>query len=126
MKTKYLLVAVGALAISVLSWARPATQPVAHPQDEQAQAQTLTGVVSDSNCGAKHSEASDDAAACVKKCVTGGAKYVLVSGGKVYQLDAQDKFADWAGKSVKVTGTVKDDTITVSDVAAADSDNDSN
>ena len=76
------------------------------------------GVVSDSHCGAKHSAASDAATACVAKCVSGGSKYVLVSGEKVYQLDAQDKFTDFAGKAVKVTGTEKDETITVSSVEA--------
>jgi hypothetical protein len=50
-------------------------------------------VVSGSQCGAKHSMAGDDAAACVGKCVAGGATYVLAtSDGKVYQLDNQDKF----------------------------------
>jgi hypothetical protein len=44
---------------------------------------------------------------------------VLVSDGKVYQLDAQDKFAEYAGKSVKVTGEMKGDTITVESVSAA-------
>ena len=84
-----------------------------------AMGKSFTGTVSDSNCGAKHAAASDEAAACVKKCVSGGGKYVLVSGGKVYQLDAQDKFADFAGKSVKVTGTAKGDAITVASVEAA-------
>ncbi len=84
-----------------------------------AMGKTFTGTVSDSNCGAKHAKAGDDAAACVAKCVSGGAKYVLVSGGTVYQLDAQDKFADFAGKSVKVTGTAKGDSITVASVEAA-------
>jgi uncharacterized protein DUF5818 len=84
-----------------------------------ADAQTWTGVVSDDHCGAKHSTASDQAAACVAKCVTGGAKYVLVSGGKVYQLDAQDKFKDFAGKSVTVKGTLNESTITVESVAEA-------
>ena len=37
------------------------------------------GVVSDSHCGAKHSTAGDDAAACVGKCVAGGATYVLAA-----------------------------------------------
>ena len=56
------------------------------------------GVVSDSHCGAKHSTAGDDAAACVGKCVAGGATYVLAtSDGKVYQLDNQDKFKEYAG-----------------------------
>ncbi len=78
------------------------------------------GVISDTNCGAKHATASDEAAACIAKCVSGGAKYTLVSHGKVYQLDPQDKVsADLAGKNVKVTGTMSGDTITVTSVEAA-------
>ena len=82
-----------------------------------AQAETLTGTVSDSHCGAKHATASTQAQHCVEHCVAGGASYVLVSDGKVYQLDAQDKFKGLGGKSVTVTGTVKDDSITVTSVA---------
>jgi hypothetical protein len=84
-----------------------------------AQNQTWTGVVSDSMCGAKHSAASDEATACVNKCVSGGAKYALVVGDKVYQLSPQDKFKDFAGKSVKVTGTVDGENITAQTVEAA-------
>ncbi len=84
-----------------------------------AMAKTLTGTVSDSNCGVKHATASDEAKACVQKCVDGGASYVLVSGGKVYKLDDQDKFKGLAGDSVKVTGTVKGDSITVKSVEKA-------
>lgn len=80
---------------------------------------TLTGVVSDSHCGAKHAAASQQAATCVGKCVAGGASYVLVADGKVYQLDAQDKFKDLAGKSVTVTGTVEGDKLAVDTVAEA-------
>jgi len=79
---------------------------------------TWTGIVSDDHCGTKHAAANPQAASCVAKCVSGGAKYVLVSGDKVYQLDAQDKFADFAGKSVKATGTENGDTIKVSSVEA--------
>jgi hypothetical protein len=78
---------------------------------------TFTGTVSDSHCGVKHAAASDAAAECVEKCVTGGASYVLVSKGKVYQLDAQDKFKGLGGKSVTVTGSAKGDSITVASVA---------
>ena len=84
-----------------------------------AGSKTWTGTVSDSHCGLKHAVASDAAAQCVASCVKGGAKYVLVSDGKVYQLDDQAKFADYAGKSVKVTGEMKGDTITVESVSAA-------
>ncbi|MGD0220790.1 MAG: DUF5818 domain-containing protein [Terriglobia bacterium] len=76
---------------------------------------TLTGVVSDSHCGLKHSAAGSGE--CVEHCVTGGATYVLVSDGKVYQLDAQDKFKGLGGKSVTVTGAVEGTSITVTSVA---------
>lgn len=84
-----------------------------------AGAMSWTGTVSDSHCGAKHAVASDAAAGCVASCVKGGAKYVLVSDGKVYEVDAQDKFAAFAGKSVKVTGEMKGMAITVASVEAA-------
>jgi len=84
-----------------------------------AGSQTWTGTVSDSHCGAKHAVVSEKGAACVIRCVKHGAKYVLVSEGKVYQLDAQDKFTDFAGKSVKVTGNLQGDTIAVESVEAA-------
>jgi hypothetical protein len=80
-------------------------------------AKTITGTVSDAHCGVKHATASDAAAHCVEHCVSGGSTYVLVSKGKVYQLDAQDKFKGMGGKSVTVTGTVKGDSITVASVA---------
>lgn len=78
---------------------------------------TITGTVSDSHCGLKHATAGDSAATCVEHCVSGGATYVLVADGKVYQLDAQDKFKGMGGKSVTVTGTVEGDSITVTSVA---------
>ena len=80
-----------------------------------AGSKTITGVVSDSHCGAKHSTAGN--AECVEHCVSGGATYVLVSKGKVYQLDAQDKFKGLGGKRVTVTGKLKGDSITVASVA---------
>jgi hypothetical protein len=80
---------------------------------------TITGVVSDSMCGAKHSTASDDAATCVKKCEDGGSKLVVVSGGKVYNTDDQDKLKGYEGKEVKVTGKVSGDKVTIASVAEA-------
>jgi len=82
-----------------------------------AGAKSIEGTVSDSHCGVKHAEAGDASAGCVEKCVSGGATYVLVSKGKVYQLDAQDKFKGMGGKSVTVKGAVKGDSITVESVA---------
>jgi len=79
-----------------------------------------TGVISDSKCGLKHSAASDEAAACVKSCVTGGAKYVLVSGGRLYQLEPQAKIdSKLAGRDAKVTGSLYGDTIRLTSVVAS-------
>ncbi len=78
--------------------------------------QTLAGTVSDSHCGAKHAAASSEAAACVEKCVSGGAKYTLVSDGKEYKVEPQEKLKGMGGQSVKVSGKVDGDTISVTSV----------
>lgn len=88
-----------------------------------AKAKTFTGKVSDSMCGAKHMESSDEAG-CTRVCVGKGAKYALVSGDKVYTLDTSDKAAlatldKNAGAKVTVTGTENGNTITVTSVTAA-------
>ena len=78
----------------------------------------MSGVVSDDACGLKHAKAGEGAAKCVEGCVSGGHKYVLVSSGKLYQLDAQDKFKGLGGKAVTVTGEVNGDAIIVASVRA--------
>jgi hypothetical protein len=88
-----------------------------------ARAKTFTGTVSDSMCGAKHAMPGD-AASCTRACVSKGSKYALVSGDQVYTLDTTDKAAlatldKNAGAKVTVTGTEKDNTITVTGVTAA-------
>lgn len=77
------------------------------------------GVVSESGCGLKHATASDEAASCVEGCVAKGSKYVLVSDGKLYQVSPQEKFKGMGGKAVKVTGTMKGDSITATAVEPA-------
>ena len=76
------------------------------------------GTVSDDHCGLHHATASSEAAACVEKCVSGGGNYVFVSGGKVYQVEPQEKFKGLGGKAVKVKGTSSGDAIAVSSVEA--------
>jgi len=87
-----------------------------------AKGKTFTGTVSDSMCGAKH--AMPDAAACTRACVGKGSKYTLVVGDKVYTLDTSDKATletldKQAGSKATVTGTEKDNTITVTSVKPA-------
>lgn len=88
-----------------------------------AASKSYTGTVSDSMCGAKHAMPGDDAA-CTRACVAKGSKYALVVGDKVYTLETSNKAAlatldKQAGAKATVTGTEKDNTITVTSVRAA-------
>jgi len=84
-------------------------------------AETLSGTVSDSMCGAKHEGATAADAACAKKCVKGGASAVLVSDGKVYKIamDSQSKAMPLLGKKVTVMGKLDGDTIEIASAQAA-------
>jgi hypothetical protein len=99
MHRKLLMLVAAMLVFGCLSWAK-----------------TITGTVSDAMCGAKH---DGDPVACTKKCEDGGSKLVVVANGKVYNTDQQDKLKGHEGAAVKVTGTVKGDAITITDVADA-------
>jgi hypothetical protein len=88
-----------------------------------AASKSFTGTVSDSMCGAKHAMPGN-AAECTRGCVSKGSKYALVVGDKVYTLETSDKAAldtldKQAGSKATVTGTEKDNTITVNSVKAA-------
>jgi hypothetical protein len=80
-----------------------------------------TGQISDAMCHGVH---QIDPKTCVDKCIKGGEKYVLVvqdkDASKVYAISNQ-KFADlakFAGQTAVVTGDMKDDSITVTKIAA--------
>ena len=86
-----------------------------------SKAETFTGQVSDSMCGAKHMMPGD-AAGCTRACVGKGSKYALVVGDKVYTLESKDKAAldqldKLAGQQAKVSGKATGDSIEVSSVA---------
>jgi hypothetical protein len=72
----------------------------------------IDGWVSDSMCGAKH---VGSGAACVKKCVDGGAKPVFVDDAKkqVWTIDNPDAVNGHIGHHVAVQGTVNADQKTV-------------
>ena len=81
---------------------------------------TMTGWISDSQCGAKG--AHEGAAECTTKCVKEhGAKYVFVNDTdkKVYVVDAQDKVAEHAGHHVTVKGSVDGDTLKLASIEMA-------
>ena len=87
--------------------------------------QTWTGKISDSMCGASHKSAIEHAGKkltdreCVQACIKDGGKYVFVSNGKVYDIANQDdpELAEHAGHTVKLTGEMSGNSITVSKIA---------
>jgi hypothetical protein len=98
-------------------------------QSGEASPKGFTGEVTDTMCAGAGSHTSmiakmpamgSDAATCTKKCAQIGAKYVLIDEATktVYQLDDQAKAAQFAGRKVKVTGTLVGSLIKVSNVNA--------
>ena len=85
-------------------------------------ADEMTGVISDSHCGAAHSEASAQAKACVTKCVKNGSAPVFVSDGKVYQIekDSQSKVMNHLGDKVTVEAKMEGDTLEIQSVKPAE------
>ncbi len=83
-----------------------------------AMAESMTGVIGDSKCGDAHEAKLN--AACVKKCVQGGADAVFLHDGKVYKIasDSKDKVTDYLGQKVKVDGNIEGDTVTINSVSA--------
>jgi hypothetical protein len=120
---RLVLPAVAAVLVWGLSFAA-----FAAPKDK-----TYSGEIMDSQCAMNGSHAEmlkkegmadkdpNDPMAkamCTKNCVKMGGKYVLYDSAskKVYQLDDQTKPEQFAGQNVKVTGTVKNDTIHVTNI----------
>ena len=86
-----------------------------------AATRTVTGIVTDAKCGAKHSVA--DAVECTRDCAKKGSDYALLVDGRVYTLkaDASSKaeLRKLSGKVALVQGDVEDTMVTVSSVNKA-------
>ncbi len=94
--------------------------------------QTWTGQISDSVCGPSHAqmierknkELQTTSAApdrdCTLACLKDKAKYVFVVDGKVYKIANQNfgSLQTRAGQTVRLSGDLQNDTITVSKIAA--------
>jgi len=85
--------------------------------------QTWKGKISDSNCKEKHAGGEHEGkkmtdADCTSMCVKKGAKYVFVADGKVFQIANQNskQIATHAGHDVELTGTMKGDVITATQI----------
>ena len=85
-------------------------------------AETFTGVITDTMCGAKHDMKGHSDADCVKLCAKGSAQFALFDGQNVFRLSDQKNPAKFAGQQVKITGTLdpKSKIIKVVSMEAAD------
>jgi hypothetical protein len=86
---------------------------------------SMTGMISDSMCGASHAKMTSSHKGmtdrdCALACVKAGAKYVFVSNGKVYNISNQNEagLSKYAGENAKVTADFSGSTITISKIAA--------
>lgn len=80
-----------------------------------------TGYISETKCGAAHSDGSAKSIACVKSCIKSGAKPVFVADGKLLKIANADKVTeDLYGLKVKLTGELSGDTVTIDSVAKAE------
>jgi hypothetical protein len=120
MKAKWFAAAVAVVAFVAVGAAQ-ASKSAATGQTKEpaAKAETWAGKISDSGCnGGKHNMGKSEAE-CVTMCVKGGKEYVFVGPkDKIYKIGNQ-KFADLAahaGHTVDLTGTMKDDTITITKI----------
>ena len=83
----------------------------------QSNPKTLTGVISDSMCGATHMIKDKSPAECTRMCVKDGQSYSLLVGKNVYTLTGhQPELDQLAGQTVTVTGKLNGNAFTVESV----------
>ena len=115
----------GKIALTTLMAATLLSGSLSGAQTESASksdsgAKTVTGVISDSMCGAKHMAKDKSAAECTRMCVKQGSDYALVVGKKVYVLKGNASDLDkYAGERVTVKGSVTGNTITAESINPA-------
>jgi hypothetical protein len=82
--------------------------------------QVFSGMVTDSRCGAKHSQDSTkDPAECIRSCVRHGAKYMLVNGEANYILAGSPAVLDrLAGQRARIQGALDGAVLSVTAAAA--------
>src|SRR5713101_598530 len=121
--TKKIVNTVAFLILSTILTAAQMQMPAGSetkPDKSSATPKTLTGIVSDSMCGAHHMAKDKSPAECARMCVKQGMKYALVVGSKVYTLEGHEAEVDkLAGERATVKGEVTGETLAVQSVVPA-------
>lgn len=112
-RTRFSAVVLSVVLCSGMLFAQDKTKA----KDAPARPVTVSGVVSDAICGAKHMMKDKSAAECTRECVKKGSAFALVSGDKLYILQGHEAELDkYAGQRVTISGTLQGNNITVSAV----------
>jgi hypothetical protein len=84
--------------------------------------QPISGVITDSDCGARHAkDANMSAAECARFCTRNGARYVLVDGEKRYTLTGNtEELSRLAGQRVTISGSRNGDTVVVNSLRTSE------
>ncbi|MDE0124119.1 MAG: DUF5818 domain-containing protein [Bryobacterales bacterium] len=70
----------------------------------QAAPGAVTGYVSDEACARD----GGGPPACARRCIEAGSVAVLLTrGGRIYRVDDQRRIAEWAGRTVSVSGDIR-------------------
>jgi len=121
--TKKIVNTVAFLILSTILTAAQMQMPASSENKAEKSSATpkaLTGIVSDSMCGAHHMAKDKSPAECARMCVQQGQKYALVVGKKVYTLQGHEPDLDkLAGTKATVKGNVTGETVAVDSVAPA-------
>jgi hypothetical protein len=111
--------AVFAGVTAVLAGGESAQASDNQPVDPLLPGQTFSGVISDSHCGARHTDSEKSASECVRMCVRNGSRYVIVNGDTRYELvGTPGQFDKFAAQRVTLTGVLSGGTIKVSSAKA--------
>jgi hypothetical protein len=75
----------------------------------------FAGMITDSDCGARHHKDSNRSPAqCTRFCWQNGAKYVLIDGDRIYELQGQSAQLDrFAGQRAAIAGTLNGNAIAI-------------
>jgi len=113
------------LALLIVSLGTPSAAAVGQNEPGQAapsdsQAKTYQGMVTCTQCRAKHpAKLGRTATDCTIVCIRGGAGFALIDGEKVYRLSGdRNLLKKFAGQRAQITGSEKDSVITVSSIGA--------
>jgi hypothetical protein len=91
------------------------------PPTSGIQLQTYEGMITDTQCGAKHSAAIGKMAAdCTLACVRGGGQFALVDGETTYLLEGDPiTLKRVAGQRVRIVGALNGRKISVTSIVTA-------